>query len=47
MHFDDVTCSNCEQRSIVPMGTDECPTCGMIGALAWSNPDAPEVARDA
>lgn len=43
MFKDHVKCCNCETELLVDLGEDKCPNCGFVGALAWVNPDNPEV----
>jgi uncharacterized protein (UPF0212 family) len=36
----------CDTELYVEVGEEKCPKCGYIGALAWVNPDKPEVEVD-
>ncbi len=44
--YDHVICSNCDEESLVPVGTDVCIKCGFEGGLAWANEARPERTGD-
>lgn len=43
MTTDNVKCTNCDFDGLVPMGTEECPSCNMVGSLAWKDEEEQEV----
>ena len=43
---DYVKCCNCDAKLFVDIGEEKCPNCEFIGALAWIDPDEPEVEVD-
>lgn len=41
--IDNVKCCNCGFKGLVEMGAEDCPSCKVVGCLAWKENEPQEV----